>query len=153
MNELGLHGTTETSKHDDRDTDAANDIAAGLFLKVFEYILEKDKKLCDIANSIPKMPSIPLLEKIRFLKRYTNADPAGFCVKSDGTGDRCNVENMSIINRFVCNSMPGEHLIGLLDLHQLDTEYIYPLKYLDIFLMPAIVRTAWLARVIMVHLS
>ena len=57
-------------------------------------------------------------------KKYENADSAGFCLKSDGTRDRCNVENLSVMIRFVSNSMPEEHLIGLLDLHQLDAEYI-----------------------------
>ena len=35
---------------------------------------------------------------------YNNADPAGFSIKSDGTIDRCNVENLSIMIRFICNS-------------------------------------------------
>ncbi len=38
------------------------------------------------------------------------------------TRDRCNIENLSIMIRFVCNSVPEEHLIGLLDLHQLDAD-------------------------------
>lgn len=38
--------------------------------------------------------------------------------------DKCNVENLSLVIRFVCNSVPEEHLIGLLDLKQLDAEYI-----------------------------
>lgn len=44
-------------------------------------------------------------------------------MKSDETRDRC-VENLSIMIRFVCNFMPEEDLIGLLDLHQLDAEYM-----------------------------
>lgn len=60
-------------------------------------------------------------------KKYENADSAGFCLKSDGrdgTRDRCNVENLSVMIRFISSSMPEEHLIGLLELHQLDAEYI-----------------------------
>lgn len=53
VNELGLRGTTETLKRDHQDTDA-DDIAAGLFLKLFEYTLQKDDKLADIAKDIPK---------------------------------------------------------------------------------------------------
>lgn len=34
------------------------------------------------------------------------------------------MENLSLMIRFVSNSMPEEHLIGLLDLHQLDAECI-----------------------------
>lgn len=45
-------------------------------------------------------------------------------MKSDGTRDRCNTENLSVIIRFVCNGVPEEHLIGLLELQQLDADYI-----------------------------
>lgn len=47
-----------------------------------------------------------------------------FCLKSDGTRDRCNVENVSVIIRYIGNSMPEEHLTGLLDLQQLNAKYI-----------------------------
>ena len=57
-------------------------------------------------------------------KRYENADSVGFCLKSDGTRDRCNIEDLSVVIRFVRNSMAEEHLIGLLDLDKLDAEYI-----------------------------
>lgn len=63
-----------------------------------------------------------VLEEVQ--KRYRNADAKGFCLKSDGTRDRCNVENLSVIVRFVTDSKPEEHLIGLLDLHELDAEHI-----------------------------
>lgn len=45
-------------------------------------------------------------------------------MKSEGTRDRCNVENLFIMIWFVCNSIPEEALIELLDLHQLDAEYM-----------------------------
>uniref|UniRef100_A0A3Q1GW72 HAT C-terminal dimerisation domain-containing protein n=1 Tax=Acanthochromis polyacanthus TaxID=80966 RepID=A0A3Q1GW72_9TELE len=57
-------------------------------------------------------------------EKYENADYSGFCLKSDGTRDKCNVENMSVMIRFVRNGIPEEHLIGLLDLSQLNAEYI-----------------------------
>lgn len=56
-------------------------------------------------------------------KKYSNAVSAGLYMKSVGTRERCNVENVSIIIRSVCKSMP-EDLIGLPDLHQLDAEYM-----------------------------
>ena len=31
--------------------------------------------------------------------KYDNADHAGFSIKSDGTRDRCNVENLSIMSQ------------------------------------------------------
>ena len=56
--------------------------------------------------------------------KYDNKDHTRFSIKSDVTRDRCNVENLSIMMRFVCNSIPEEHLIGLLDLSQLDAEFM-----------------------------
>ncbi|GAA6079447.1 zinc finger MYM-type protein 1-like [Tachysurus ichikawai] len=102
-----------------------------------EYPLEKDEKLASIAKGIPKNAKYTskdiqneiiqtladmVLREVR--KKYENADSSGFCLKSDGTRDRRNVENLSVMIRFPCSSMPEEHLIGLLDLHQLDAEYI-----------------------------
>lgn len=128
VNEQGLRGTIETSN---------NDTSAGLFLNLFECTLEKDQFLKDIVKGIPKHAKYTskdiqneiietladmVLSEIKC--RYTDADSAGFCLKSDGTRDKCNVENLSVIIRFVCNSLPEEHLIGLLELHQLDAEYI-----------------------------
>ncbi|KAL7378007.1 hypothetical protein ABVT39_007293 [Epinephelus coioides] len=102
-----------------------------------EYTLEKDEKLASIAKGIPNNAKYTskntqneiiqtladmVLGEVR--KKYENADAAGFCLKSDGTRDRCNVENLSVMTRFVSNSMPEEHLIGLLDLDRLDAEHI-----------------------------
>ena len=120
-------------RHDAAD----DDIASGLFLKLMEYTLEKDEKLASIVKGIPKNAKYTskdiqneiietladmVLGEIR--KKYENADSAGFCFKSDGTRDRCNVENLSVMIHFVRNSMPEEHLIELLELQQLDAEYI-----------------------------
>lgn len=129
LNELELRETAETLRHDAAD----DDIASGLFLKLMEYTLEKDENLASIAKGIPQntkytskdihneiIETLAVLGEIR--KRYENADSAGFCLKSDGTRDRRNGENVSVMIRFVSNSMLGEHLIGLLDLHQ--SEYI-----------------------------
>ncbi|XP_051778452.1 uncharacterized protein LOC127526608 [Erpetoichthys calabaricus] len=56
--------------------------------------------------------------------KYENADSPGLCIKRDGTRDRCNIENLSVVIRLVQNSIPEEHLIGLIKLNQLDPEYI-----------------------------
>ncbi len=128
INEPGLRGTTETTSN--------NDTSAGLFLNLFEYTLEKDAFLADIVKGIPKhkytskdiqneiIETLADMVLSEIKHRYTNADSAGFCLKSDGTRDKCNVENLSVMIRLLCNSLPEEHLIGLLDLHQLDAEYI-----------------------------
>ncbi|KAL7385564.1 hypothetical protein ABVT39_024366 [Epinephelus coioides] len=102
-----------------------------------EYTLEKDEKLPSIAKGIPnnakytsKNIQNEIIQTLTYMvlgevrKKYENADAAGFCLKSDGTRDRCNVENLSVMIRFASNSMPEEHLIGLLDLDRLDAEYI-----------------------------
>ena len=127
---MGLCGTAETL----RDDAADDDVASGLFLKLMEYTLERDEKLASIAKGIPKYTSKDIQNEIietladmvlgEIRKTYENADSAGFCLNSDGTSDRCDVENLSVMIQFVSNSMPEEHLIGLLDLHQLDAEYI-----------------------------
>ncbi|MGH0155227.1 UNVERIFIED_CONTAM: hypothetical protein FKN15_048469 [Acipenser sinensis] len=57
-------------------------------------------------------------------EKSMHSDSSGYCIKSDGTRDKCNVEILSIMVRFVTDSIPEEHLIGLLELHQLDEEYI-----------------------------
>lgn len=76
----------------------------------------------DIQNKIIEILTDMVLTEIKH--RYKNADSEGFCLKSDGTRDKCNVENLSVMIRFVFNSLPKEHLIGLLDLFQLNAEYI-----------------------------
>lgn len=57
-------------------------------------------------------------------KKCEHADSAGFCHKCDGTRGRCNVESLSVMIQFVSSSRPEKHLIGLLDLHQLNAGYI-----------------------------
>lgn len=124
MNELGLCGTAETLKHDGHTADNGY-VASGTFLKLRLISLEKDEKLGnitkgilknekytskDIQNKIIQTLAEIVLAEIR--KTYENADSAGFCLKSDGTGDRCNVENLTVVLRLVSSSMPEEHLIA-----------------------------------------
>lgn len=126
VSELALRG----HNHGDMDEE-------GLFTRLVDYTLKKDSKLADIAKSIPENAKYTssviqneiietlakmVLEDIR--ARYEAADSPGFCVKSDGTRDRCNIENLSIVIRFVRDSIPEEHLIGLVELDQLDAEYL-----------------------------
>ncbi len=111
--------------------------AAGLFAKLFKYTMEKDKYLADITSHIPQNAKYTsktiqnevieilasmVLKKIK--QKYDTADSAAFCLKSDGTRDRRNIENVSVVIRFVCNGVPEEHLIGLLELQQLNADYI-----------------------------
>ena len=109
----------------------------GLFIKLFDYTFQKDAKLAEIAKSIPEYAKytsnliqneiIETLAKMvlnEIKTRYGEADSPGLCIKSDGTRDRCNIENLSVIIRFVHNSIPEEHLIGLIQLNQLDAAYV-----------------------------
>lgn len=76
-------------------------------MNLSEYTLEKDDRLADIAEGIPKnatytskeiqneMTETLVLGEVK--KRYASTDSARFCIKSDGTRDRCNVENLSLI--------------------------------------------------------
>ena len=106
------------------------------FFKLFDYTLRKDDRLAAISKSIPKNATYTsngiqneiietlanmVLGEVR--DKYLKADSPGFCIKSDGTRDGSNVENLSVIIRFVNNSVPEEHLIGLVNLHQLDADY------------------------------
>lgn len=109
----------------------------GLLIRLFDYTLQKDPKLAEIAKSIPEnakyTSNLIQNEMIQTLAKmvlkdiqtkYEEADSPGLCIKSDGTRDRCNIENLSVIIRFVRNSIPEEHLIGLIELNQLDAEYV-----------------------------
>lgn len=98
----------------------------GLLIQLFDYTLQKDPKLPEkytsnlIQNEITQTHAKMVLKDIQ--TKYKEADSAGLCIKSDGTRDRCNIENLSVIIRFGRNSIPEEHLIGLIELNQLDAE-------------------------------
>lgn len=81
-------------------------------------------------------------------KKYDNAESAGFCLNSDGTRDSRNVENLSVMIRFVSNSMPEGHLIGCLTCINL-VQSTSRLKYGHTFLMLATVLTTFLDSVMM----
>ncbi len=126
VNELALRG----HYHEGGDEE-------GLVNKLFDYTLKKDPKLADITKCIPEIAKYTsnviqneiiatlakmVLDDIR--TRYENSDSPGACIKSDGSRDRCNIENLSVVVRFVRDSIPEEHLIGLVELAQLDAEYV-----------------------------
>lgn len=82
----------------------------GLFIKFFEYTVKKDEKLAEIVKHIPdnaKYTSnviqneiIETLTKMvlnNIQARYQKADSPGLCIKSDGTRDRGNIENLSVV--------------------------------------------------------
>ncbi|KAG2457892.1 MED6 polymerase, partial [Polypterus senegalus] len=107
----------------------------GLFLKFFDYTIKKDAKLAEIVKYIPenaKYTSNVIENEINealakmvvkdIRTKYEKAD--SLCIKSDGTRDQYNIGNVSVVIRFVQISIPEEHLIGLIELNQLDAEYI-----------------------------
>lgn len=126
VNELAFRGHTHGAENEE-----------GLLIRLFEYTLLKDQKLKDIAKCIPENAKytsntiqneiIETLAKMvlkEIKRKYDEADTPGMSIKCDGTRDRCNIENLSIIIRFVRNSIPEEHLIGLVELDQLNAEYM-----------------------------
>ncbi len=126
VNKHPLRGSLESVPDDDEQ-----DLSAGLFLKLFKYTLAKGPKLKEMTKTIPPnakyTPKTIQNEVTEALANSVLTDiknHARFSIKSDGTRRRCNVENPSVIIRFVCDGIPDEHLIGLLDLSQLDAEYI-----------------------------
>lgn len=57
-------------------------------------------------------------------KQYKSCDSTFFCIKSHCICDKYNIENLSLVVRFVSKAKSEEHLIGLLQMAQLDAEYI-----------------------------
>ncbi|KAG2471240.1 LRC28 protein, partial [Polypterus senegalus] len=106
----------------------------GLCLKFFEYTIKKDAKHAEIVKYVPdnaKYTSNVIqneiteaLAKMVVKDIRTKYEKAELCIKSDGTRDHCKTENVYVVTRFVHISIPEEHLIGLIELNQLDAEYI-----------------------------
>ncbi|KAG2469667.1 POMT1 transferase, partial [Polypterus senegalus] len=109
----------------------------GLFLKFFDHTIKKDPKLAEIVKYIPdntkytsNVVQNEIIEALAKMvvkdirTKYEKADSPGLCIKRDGARDRCNIENLSVVIRFVQISIPEEHLIGSIELNQLDAEYI-----------------------------
>lgn len=109
----------------------------GLFMALFLYTINKDKKLQAIIPSIPTYASYTspeiqnevisilgsmVVEQIASLYRTSEVD--FFCIKADETRDASGTEHLSVVVRFVKDGRPAEHLLGLYELSQLTADYI-----------------------------
>ena len=148
MNELAFRGESgkETFKFDFAAAYNPSDnevhmheqaFGAGLFQNLFRFAISKDAKLAEICKSIPKNAQYTskdiqneviqtfhdiVISKIK--QRLDSADGPYFCLKADGTRDKSNTENFSIMIRFSFGGAPVEHLVGLLALKELNAPYI-----------------------------
>ena len=90
VNELALHGSNERFHSSE---DKQTDISTGLFLNLYEYTLTKDKKLSEIAKTVPKnakytskgiqnqvIDTLATLVLQEVKSRYEQSDTSGFCI-------------------------------------------------------------------------
>ena len=104
-------------------------------MKLFQYTLSKDKKLSEIIQTIPKNASYTSVRiqneiidimKDTVIKNVVNAikeaDIPFFSIKSDGTRDPTNTENISVVVRYVKGGKVKESLIGMPTTENFDTE-------------------------------
>ena len=124
LNELAFRGDGKSGLNTLYDDDENE--PSGLFLRLFEYTLKKDEKLRTIYKSIPKNASYTSArfqnELIEILKSVIvktmvddvkSADIPVFTIKVDGTRDKTNIENISVVIRYVKNGKVSEILLDL----------------------------------------
>jgi hypothetical protein len=136
VNELGFRGDNEKQVRVADENDSTT-IIGGLFLRLFEFALMKDNKLRSIAQSMPKNAKytspemqneiIDVLREMvqaKITDEYQQSDIGQFCLKCDETRDASNVEDMSVVIRFVSNGQPIERLLSMVQLTAVDAKSI-----------------------------
>jgi len=134
VNELSFRGDNEGIGLHDDDHDSN---CGGLFLNLFQYTLLKDAKLRDISACIPKnakytspeiqneiISAMACAVQRKIVQACQQSDIGKFCLKCDETRDISNVENMSLVLRFVKDGLPREHLLSLVELGDVDAKAI-----------------------------
>ena len=135
VNELAFRG----------DSEDLGSINCGMFLKLMEYSLKIDAKFKEISVNIPNNAKYtsPTFqnEMISILASmvYNNTieeikgSPTGlFTIKCDETRDRCGVELLTVVIRFVNSQCcPDEKLLGIVELVRFDATFITE-KILDV---------------------
>jgi len=139
-NELAFRG-------DNEQAEAASDASPvgidkystgdGLFLKLFEYTMQKDEKLKNIAMSVPRnakytspeiqneiISTLACMVQDKVVENLKKSDIGVFCLKCDETRDASNVEDMSVCLRFVYDGKPTEHLLSVVKLDAVDAKSI-----------------------------
>ena len=141
INELSFRGDNEHfdgtifQSSDSSDEQSAN--VGGLFLKLFEYTLLKDPKLRQIASAIPQnakytspeiqneiILAMASLLQANIIREFQDSDIKKFCLKCDETRDRSNVENLSLVLRYVRNGIATERLLAMIELGDVDARAI-----------------------------
>lgn len=125
VNELAFRGDYEIDEH----------VENGLFFKLFEFTMKKDKTLAECATVIPKnatylSPEIQneLIEIMAEVVRESvandikNADVPWFTLLEDGTRDKNNRENIAIAIRYVKDGTPKESLLDIITTANLDAQ-------------------------------
>jgi len=156
LNELAFRGDGKSGLNTLYDDDENE--PSGLFLRLFEYTLKKDEKLRTIYKSIPKNASYTSArfqnELIEILKSVIvktmvddvkSADIPLFTIKVDGTRDKTNIENISVVIRYVKNGKVSEILLDLPKTSKLDAASILKvmLKSLQDCGLEANLRYGW----------
>ena len=125
VNELALRGEYVLEEHAE----------TGLFNKLFEYTLKKDKTLAECAATIPKnstyrSPEIQnevigiMASVVResVSNDIRNSDVPFFTLLEDGTRDKNNRENIAIAVRYVKDGQIKESLLDLITTENFDAE-------------------------------
>jgi len=135
VNELGFRGDNEQGSVDEDGGNVTN--VGGLFLRLFEFSLQKDEKLRSIAYSMPKnakytspeiqnevIDMLSTMVQGKIVDEFRKCDIQQFCLKCDETRDASNIEDMSVVLRYVSNGKPIEHLLSMVQLTAVDAKSI-----------------------------
>jgi hypothetical protein len=134
MNEMPFRGDRETEAERVNPSDS---FSSGKFLNLFAYTIKKDEKLRaiiptlpenakytspEIQNEVIEMMAEMALQQI--VSEIKSSDADCYTIKCDGTRDKNNVENMSLVVRYVKDGAAKERLIEMTQLDHLHADYI-----------------------------
>lgn len=135
VNELPMRGDGKSGGGCLSTSSESRGEPSGLFMKLFQYTLSKDRKLSEIMQMIPQNASytsariqneIIDIMKDTVMENVVNdikeADIPFFSIKADGTRDPTNTENISVVVRYVKGGKVKESLIGMPTTDDYDAE-------------------------------
>jgi len=131
VNELAFRGNNECCNEDA----PSHENIGGLFNKLFEFAMSRDEKLRGISLTMAQNAKYmsPLIqnEVIDLMARMVqdavvqecqDSDVKWYSIKCDETRDSCNVEDMSIVIRYVINGKPVEYMISMIKVAEVDAK-------------------------------
>ena len=137
VNELGFRGDSIATNDELEDAVSDDQNENGMFGHLFEFTMKNDSHLRTVANAMPKnakytspeiqnevIQLLASMVKEKIVTDCLESDIGMFCVKCDETRDRCNVENMSIVLRFVKQGVAYERLLSIINLKEVDAHGI-----------------------------